>query len=211
MSDFIAVYGSYLRSRSPRDIDIVYRGFSPQMAEWVGSKYRAAEGRQDLPLDLHEHPPHAPIDVVDKSDGILCLRGTAPSLHVVTDYVSTSLRYIARHGTHREPPAWRERVAVDPSGEGYFGDGLQAVRTAWMKLDGNAQARDAARRRYGAVLDLLIRRDPTPNEIAGLAPGFPGGVAAGLDFADGVWRTTHGRSLVIVRDGALRYDSVVAS
>lgn len=215
----IAIFGSVLRDGArARDVDVCYSGVEPHVAAqaaeaWVRKHRPDMIGWQgDITLDLHEarwvspygdQPGHfTPLQAVEETDPVLALLGPAPSVQVDTASLPRAIRYFARHG--RLPDAWRLRVGIDPKRadeDDYFGGGLRALRKAAEKVPSVLIADLTAA--LGPVFSLLLRRDPTPAEVASFACGFPGGGGPGIDWypvnGTELWRasTTHGPRLMV--------------
>lgn len=207
----VAIFGSVLRQgAAPVDVDVVYHGVTVADATACARNW-LREHRPELsehPIDLHEAewlPPHGdqlpgrfePLQAVEESDPVLALMGPAPAVTVAYHSLPRAVRYFARHG--RLPDEMELRLGVDGRevADSYFGGGLAALRTAWVKIrhEDHGQLYDL----FGPVFRVLLARDPMPTEIERIAKGFPGGGGAGLDWwlwsDDERWhaRTTHGR------------------
>lgn len=210
----IALFGSVLNPAvRAHDVDVVYSRVTPEEARraalaWCRThRPEMIDAQGHCVIDLHEAewlPAHGdqiparfrPLQAVEESDPVLALMGPAPAVTVAYHSLPRAVRYFARHG--RLPDEMRLRLGVDGRevADSYFGGGLAALRTAWVKIrhEDHGQLYDL----LGPVFRVLLARDPMPTEIERIAKGFPGGGGAGLDWwlwsDDERWHagTTHG-------------------
>lgn len=187
----IVVFGSAVRralgqtAECPRDIDAVFCGVPRAEAEARVAAWARDHGFGDLPIQAQEYraangpvPATVQIGAIDDADreAHVVLHGGGVEIYrPVRPSVAADLRVLAVRG--RWPERTHAQLALTPRESPYFGDGLQALRTAWCKLDGQQQL--SAARRYGPVLLTLLERDPTPAELAQVEDHMPGGCVRG--------------------------------
>jgi len=187
----IVVFGSAARralgqtAECPRDVDAVFCGVPRELAELRVAAWAQAQGLGDIPIQAQEYraangpvPATVQIGAIDDADReahVVLHGGGVEICRPVRPSVAADLRVLAVRG--RWPERTHAQLALTPRESPYFGDGLQALRTAWRKLDGQQQL--SAARRYGPVLLTLLERDPTPAELAQVEDAMPGGCARG--------------------------------
>lgn len=194
----IVVFGSAVRralgqtAECPRDVDAVFCGVPRAEAEARVAAWAQARGLGDIPIQAQEYcatdgtaPASVQIGALDDADRaahVILLGGNAVEIYrPVRPSVAADLRVLAVRG--RWPERTHAQLALTPRESPYFGDGLQALRTAWRKLSEEQQL--SAARRYGPVLLTLLERDPTREELLQVKENMPGGCVrgdAGLRF-----------------------------